>query len=60
MRSNWTCHPTYLGLCDITLKDSSFSTCMEGLGTQRYLGGIAKADQVPQVSGYSKNVVRED
>ena len=51
MLTNWTCHPISLGLCDITIKDSSFSTCIEKLGTQRYLGGVAKADQVPQVSG---------
>ena len=51
MLSNWTCHPISPGLCDITLNDTSFSTCIERLGTQRYFGGIAKADQVPQVSG---------
>jgi len=38
------------GLCDITLQDSSFSTCVEALSSVFFLGGIAKATSVPQES----------
>ena len=40
------------GLCDVVLIDSSFSTCKDensGIGFA-YLGGIARADNVPQDS----------
>ena len=40
------------GRCDITLQDASFSTCIEQLGLQRYLGGLALAKDVPQDSLY--------
>ena len=38
------------GLCDIELADTSFSTCIENIPGDRYLGGLAKATDVPQDS----------
>ena len=38
------------GLCDIELGDSSFSTCIENIPGDIYLGGLAKATGVPQDS----------
>ena len=40
------------GLCNITLQDSSFSTCVSTLGLERYQGGLALANDVPQDSLY--------
>jgi len=38
------------GFCDITLGDSSFSTCIDKIPGDTYLGGLAKAGGVPQDS----------
>ena len=38
------------GLCDITLADTSFGTCIDNIPGDLYLGGLAKAEGVPQDS----------
>lgn len=38
------------GFCDIELADTSFSTCIENIPGDIYLGGLAKATGVPQDS----------
>ena len=38
------------GLCDIELTDTSFSTCIENIPGDTYLGGLARATNVPQNS----------
>ena len=40
------------GLCDVELADTSFSTCIENIPSDIYLGGLAKATDVPQDSLY--------
>ena len=40
------------GRCIITLQDASFSTCIDQLSLERYLGGLALAKGVPQDSLY--------
>eukprot|EP00588_Corethron_pennatum_P029921 CAMPEP_0194323868 /NCGR_PEP_ID=MMETSP0171-20130528/26010_1 /TAXON_ID=218684 /ORGANISM="Corethron pennatum, Strain L29A3" /LENGTH=604 /DNA_ID=CAMNT_0039082611 /DNA_START=46 /DNA_END=1860 /DNA_ORIENTATION=- len=38
------------GLCDITLQDASFSTCINNIAGDIYLGGLAIAQNIPQDS----------
>ncbi len=38
------------GVCDIELADTSFSRCIENIPGDIYLGGLAKAEGVPQSS----------
>ena len=44
------------GLCDVELTDTYFSTCVEAIPGDRYLGGLAKAAGVPQDSLYDFNL----
>lgn len=39
-----------VGLCDITLQDVSFSTCIENISGDRFAGGLALAQNIPQES----------